>query len=461
MSSTSTPGAEPSERRIRKHIHGKTHTFEIECAPGFTELCKRWCDQLWSESPTHAKHPECAALVKNGRLVIENAPFDYCHDLLLRGQPFTDVKIQIFRGRCSNEDKLISHLNSIPWEIWIPQDKKIAWDLRIDSLRSQLYNEKKIKLLFHKFLEQRFARPSTTEDQDIALDLNLEREVLTVSLSLGGRNFWQRKQKESLSHTAPLREDIAACLIIRMHELGVLWGLGHPPQCVLNPFCGTGTLLHESALFLAHIGNMLDQSNTWSYPHLPFYKKAAFLYREKRILNEVKQSFLESENLVTFRAEDLQPDCVSAAQEWFESTGIQNFMPHRAESKCHNSVVPHPLDGLTIPRDNGLGWIVSNPPFGIRLSNNSQGGTENLYRDFAQRIASLSNTNSSMRPIERLSWLGVVLCPNEDCWRIVQRTLSNWQQKCEHFTLGGLDIRAVYFGHVVKGAASFAARDRI
>ncbi|MEY2988307.1 MAG: hypothetical protein RJB13_1828, partial [Pseudomonadota bacterium] len=204
MNANSNQSAEPSDRRIRKHVHGKTHTFEIECAPGFTELCKRWCEQLWKDSPLFSKHADCTVVIKNGRLLIENTPFDFCHDLLLRGQPFTDIKIHIFRGRCSNEEKLRSHLLSIPWELWIPADKKIDWDLRVDSIRSQLYNEKKIKTLCQEFLTKRNTTLSGADKQRIAVDFILEREVLSISLSLGGRDFWQRKQKEHLSHAAPL-----------------------------------------------------------------------------------------------------------------------------------------------------------------------------------------------------------------------------------------------------------------
>jgi 23S rRNA G2445 N2-methylase RlmL len=193
---------------------------------------------------------------------------------------------------------------------------------------------------------------------------------------------------------------------------------------------------------------MLNRSDEWCYLHLPFFKKAAFFDREKRLLNVAKQMFSDEQNSVVFSAEDLQPDCVSAAQLWFETTGIQNLIPHIVEAKCQNSAVPHPLE--LVPANNSLGWIVSNPPFGIRLSNNSQGGTENLYRDFSNRIVSLTNKTSSSHSSEMKSWLGVVLCPDEDCWRILQSRLSGWHQKCEHFMLGGLDIRAFYFGRAEK-----------
>lgn len=444
MNTSSTRTIEPSERRIRKHVHGKSHTFEIECAPGFIELCKRWCEQLWRVFPAAEKHPDCLAVIKNGRLLIENAPFDFCHDLLLRGRMFTDVKIQIFRGRCSNEEKLLSHLQNIPWELWIPTHENIVWDIRVDSLRSQLYNESRIKTHISEYLGKMAQTTSAQESQQLGLDIHLEREVLSVWLSLGGRHFWQRKTKEHLSHAAPLREDIAACLIARMSEIGNVWGLGGQPQRVLNPFCGTGTLLHEAAIFLSKTENLLDRPNDWAYLKLPFYRKAAFLDREKRILGESRERIADDTTIPVLIGEDLQPECVSITQLWFDSPAVKNFLKIKTEIMCRNSAELLSKNELTM--SDRLGWIVSNPPFGIRLSNNAQGGTENLYRKFAQRVAALHTLKRKNEELQCDAWLGFVLCPDETCWRIFQSTLSEWNQKCEHFTLGGLDIRVFYFG---------------
>lgn len=449
MSTRDTVESEASERRIRKHIHGKHQTFEIECAPGFSQLCKRWCERLWEDYPNKSKYPDCTASVRNGRIFIESAPFDFCHDLLFRGQPFTDVKFQIFRGRCSSEEKLKTILSSIHWELYIPTGRNIEWDIRVDSLRSQLYNEKRIKSQCIEFFGKAFSPQALSPTHLIACDFNLEREVLTISISLGGRTFWQRGQKQNLAHAAPLREDLAACLIIRMSELGTTWDLGKQPTHVVNPFCGTGTLLHEAALFLSGLGNQLDQSERWTYRELPFFKKASFLDRVKKNFSHIMQISELRDESIAFYAEDIELNCISATRQWFEQTAIRSFMPLRIEAACVNSIEAQQLN--TRHSEAGAYWIVSNPPFGLRLSNQTHGGTESLYRKYSERIASLPLAASNNPQSRVSSWLGVVLCPDENCWRIVQSRLSGWKQKCEHFTLGGLDIRAIYFGYSQSG----------
>lgn len=438
-------------RRIRKHIYGKNQTFEIECSPGFSELCKKWAEQILANFLSPADYEKCSVQIKNGRVLIENAPFDVCHELLLRGQPFTDVKIQIVKGRCSSIDKLQNLLERIDWDLWVSDKTNITWDIRVDSLRSQLYNEKKLKTLCLEFLDRKFAQLNSDAPLPVGLDLNIEREVLSLSISLGGRTFWQRGLKNQLVHAAPLREDLAACLVSRMHDIGQSWGLPSRPDRVINPFCGTGTLLHESAIFLSGLGNLLNRSSDWTYLKLPFFRKSAFFDRLKKIRNVLKQSNTSHQSPMLFQAEDIQSEYSQAAYDWFESSNLMDYQPVRLEKMCVDSA-KH-ADSF-FSKDCHHLWIVSNPPFGLRLSNSSQGGTEALYRQYAERIANLSHPKESSAPFEHQTVLGVVLCPDEACWRIMQSRLKNWRQKCEHLTLGGLDIRAFYFGITQHSEAS-------
>lgn len=430
-----------NERRIRKHIHGQLHTFEVDAPPGFIDLCERWTQKIIEGRKT-TDVEDVVTKKKSGRLRVEKAPFELCHDLLLRGSPFSDLKIQILKSRCSSEDKLQALLESVPWELWIPNNRKIEWDIRVDSLNSRLYNEGRIKKLATLFLNKKAATKIDTLPLQIAIDLTLERESLEIFLSLGGRDFWQRGQKQNLQHAAPLREDLASCLVVRLAELSDAWTSGMKPSLILNPFCGTGTLLHESALHLTRIGQTLSLEKSWIYPHLPFFKTAAFTHCRKKILEEIKR--VENIQPVTFVGEDKDPILTKATQSWFESVSFSEKFLFETQviqkDSCEWSAGDKALG------KNQLGWILANPPFGIRLSNTSQGGTEKMYTEFAKRIlrsAELSSKSSAR-------WTGVVLCPGAESWLAMKKVLQGWSQKCEHFTLGGLDIRAFYFSSPVK-----------
>ncbi|MBM3382616.1 MAG: hypothetical protein FJY29_09280 [Betaproteobacteria bacterium] len=431
------------ERRIRKHIHARPQTFEIEAPPGFLELCERFARRIVSEHPETEKS-QCKVKDKNGRLQIENAPFELCHDLLLFGLPFTDVKILLHRGRCSSEEKLQAILDGIEWHLWIPTEANIVWDLRVDSLRSQLYNETRIKEQTLRTLKLKHKKNTSASPLHVGLDLHLERESLEILLSLGGRDYWQRGAKNDLKHAAPLREDLAACLVLRLSELYSDWQSEiRPPALVWNPFCGTGTLLHETALLLGRLGRVEGNKSSWCYPLLPFFKKTSFHYREKKA-----KALLSGENQnaqsVFFRGEEKSQALVDTTLTWLNEHGIPEHLHPRVEIVCRDSTLID-KDDAQLTTHNCI-WLLANPPFGIRLSNASQGGTEKLYRDFAQRI--LEAGKVMMRSDKFLS--GVVLCAHEETWQVLKKCLSGWRQRCEHFTLGGLDIRAFYFSNRIE-----------
>ena len=437
MNHTPTHKATNIERRIKKHIHGRPQTFEIDSPPGFLDLCERLCSKLIAGIPV-GDSTEIKIKKKNGRLQIENAPFEMCHELLLLGLPFADVKILVFRGRCSRDEKLQAILEAIDWELWIPSGRKITWDLRVDSSRSHLYNESRIKEKVHTLLATKYKGHDAASELDLGFDFRLERESLEVLMSLGGRNYWQRGHKKILRHAAPLREDIASCLVHRLSELHVEWTNIDNPSLVWNPFCGTGTFLHESALFLSKGGRTLSDTSNWTYRQLPFFKGASFQHREKKIRGSLTSCKANSGTIV-FLGEDKLPELANATREGFKYMHEAVSLNQKVEALCLDSTSPN-NDESEVANHNCV-WLLANPPFGMRLSNASQGGTEKVYAEFTKRIRSAAKT--MLNSNKHLS--GVVLCASEENWLILKKNLSGWRHRCEHFTLGGLDVRAFYF----------------
>jgi 23S rRNA G2445 N2-methylase RlmL len=441
------------ERRIRKHIHGKKQIFEVESPPGFSGVCERFAKAIVHRR-WNLEDDEIKVSSEHGKVRIENAPFDLAHTLLLEGLPFTDVKIQIFRGRCSTIEKLHSVLEKIPWDIWVPAQRRLNWNIRVNSLKSRLYNESQLKIEMMEFLHRRFSHPTFQDTAEIACDVWIERESLEIFLSLGGRNYWQRGQKQTFQHAAPLREDIASCLVLRLRELSLEWHGTDRPTKVFNPFCGTGTLLHEAAILIADCGQLTSNCNNWSYPNLPFFKAASFEHERKKLAERLSLKHSSSAK-VTFQAEDLEKDLCEATEQWFHAMNKSGYDCGEAVAHCKNSI-DNDATWFCKTSENDMFWILANPPFGLRLSNAHQGGTEQLYARFADRIfKSVHRRGHENSPIAS----GVVLCPTEAIWQTVRTALKNWPQCCEHFTLGGLDMRAFYFSSPsVDGKRSFQVR---
>lgn len=432
------------ERRIKKHIHAQLHTVECSIPPGFVELGKRFVETLLTGHTSSDPQAQTKVEIHGNNVRIENLPFDAVHELLFEGLVFSDIKIRILRSRCSAESKLEKIVSETDWQLWLPVVDGKSLDVRVDSLNSQLYHEGRIKRLFLDTLSKiKFQGKNETarseKGEPVALDITLEREVLEIFVSLGGRSFWKRGHKQTFQHAAPLREDIASCLVQRLAEISKEQLGIETPSHVLNPFCGTGTLLHESALSITKCSQLLSEISRWSYPCLPFFKEKSFAHVRKKKLGNLEQAMSGSVKSVSFFGEDLDPALCTATAKWFAEA--QARIPIKAEAASFLVDSCKPNMHLAKVSSGDCLWILANPPFGIRMSNESRGGSEKLYQQFGSRLAdmmlSLSRKNGKA--------CGVVLCPSEETWRAIQKELRQLRQICEHLTLGGLDIRAIYF----------------
>lgn len=428
-------------RRIRKHIHAQTHTIECLVPAGFGELGKRTALKILENQPETGANGSCPAKIRNGRVRIEEVPFDAIHCLLAEGEIFSEIGLRILRTRCTNETKLMQVLQETEWDLWLPDSAASNFNIRVLSQSSQMYHEARIKRLLQEYFRKIFPargqeHDCAAADKTVELDVILERDVLEIFVCISGRDFWKRGHKAGLRHAAPLREDIAACLVRRLAELsGSKLGLDRP-RLVLNPFCGTGTLLHEAALFSWRCGRLLNSRYELPYMSLPFFKKQAFEHvlrtKKSRIVNQ------EEAFRTTFIGEDLDKSLCRNTQEWFEQSSLNLSMKFLYETKITDSCA---VDSGLVQVKEGEGvWIFANPPFGVRLAARSQGGPEEIYKLFALRIKNIFDSCYK----NKISACAVVLCPDEKTWKKVRQICKDFHQECEHFSLGGLDIRAVF-----------------
>jgi 23S rRNA G2445 N2-methylase RlmL len=430
-----------TERRIRKHIHAQKQTVECLLPAGFTELGKRFSEELIRRSADGKADETFSVKIHNGRIRIEDINFDVIHNMLIDGVIFSEIGLRILRARCPTEQKLKQILTETEWDLWLPEIHRTDIQLRVLSQSSQLYHEGKIKKAILDFFKKNHesAGQSTYDNMkptEVELDVVLERDVLEVFVCISGRDFWKRGHKADLRHAAPLREDIAACLVRRLGELSAKHLALTTPDAVLNPFCGTGTLLHETAIHLWNCGHLMTDDSRLTYRILPFFKDKAF----EHALRKKRESLtsLENASKTKFTGEDLDEGLCRNTLDWFVHANSKLNIQVQSKTLMLNSCLFHP-DTLNESAGDGL-WILANPPFGLRLSAQKQGGPEELYGSFAERINKILGKLKS----KSIPACALVLCPNETVWKTVKRTCKEYEQECEHFTLGGLDVRAVY-----------------
>ena len=106
------------------------------------------------------------------------------------------------------------------------------------------------------FERKGFARPTVDKIQpDVRLHVYLDRETVVISLDLSGDALHLRGYREETGK-APLRETLAAAIILRSG-----WKKGTP---LVDPMCGSGTLLIEAAQMQANIAPQLNRKK-WGF----------------------------------------------------------------------------------------------------------------------------------------------------------------------------------------------------
>ena len=176
----------------------------------------------------------------------------------------------------------------------------------------------------------------------LRLALHLVGSTATLFRDAAGQSLHQRGWRQG-EVEAPLSEVLAAGL------LGITgWQPGEP---ILDPLCGSGTIVIEAATQAAGIAPGLLRARRRSHGLFRFHDYDREL--TTRLLSELEARVQLPEG--RFQASDLDPAAVKAAQESAAAAGVADFV--EVSQQHFEDVVPGPSDGL----------VITNPPYGERL----------------------------------------------------------------------------------------------
>lgn len=211
---------------------------------------------------------------------------------------------------------------------------------------------------------ERKGSPRPTVDKispDIRIHVYLERENLVVSLDLSGDALHMRGYREETGK-APLRETLAAAIVLRSG-----WQKGTP---LVDPMCGSGTLLIEAAQMQANIAPQLTRKK-WGFDFWKGHHPAMW----QEVVQEAKQAVNLSKDFAHFYGIDLDHRVLQKAKQNAENAGVASLIQfHQGD-----------IAALKNPTTSGeIGTIVCNPPYGERLGTTP--ALIALYSVFGQRL---------------------------------------------------------------------------
>ena len=208
------------------------------------------------------------------------------------------------------------------------------------------------------------ARPNVDKEQpDIRIHAYLNRDDVVLSLDLSGDALHMRGYREDTGK-APLRETLAAAIVLRSG-----WQRGTP---LVDPMCGSGTLLIEAAQMEAQIAPQLYRLH-WGFDFWQGHNQAAWekVKEEALALAEAEK---QRENLPHFYGFDLDHRVLQKAKQNAKNADVAHLMQWQQGD----------VAAIKNPSPNVAGTVICNPPYGERLGTTP--ALIALYSVFGQRL---------------------------------------------------------------------------
>ena len=208
------------------------------------------------------------------------------------------------------------------------------------------------------------ARPNVDKEQpDIRIHAYLNRDDVVLSLDLSGGALHMRGYREDTGK-APLRETLAAAIVLRSG-----WQKGIP---LVDPMCGSGTLLIEAAQMEAQIAPQLYRLH-WGFDFWQGHNQAAWekVKEEALALAEAEK---QRENPPHFYGFDLDHLVLQKAKQNAKNAGVAHLMQWQQGD----------VAAIKNPSPNVAGTVICNPPYGERLDTTP--ALIALYSVFGQRL---------------------------------------------------------------------------
>ncbi|APW57829.1 23S rRNA (guanine(2445)-N(2))/(guanine(2069)-N(7))-methyltransferase [Pasteurella multocida] len=207
-------------------------------------------------------------------------------------------------------------------------------------------------------------RPNVDKSQpDIRIHAYLNREELVISLDLSGDALHMRGYREDTGK-APLRETLAAAIVLRSG-----WQLGTP---LVDPMCGSGTLLIEAAQMQANIAPQLHRLH-WGFDFWKGHNQQAWDKVKGEAIELAEQTFNQNQK-ANFYGCDLDHRVLQKAKRNAQNAGVAHLIQWQQGD----------VAALKNPFVEEKGTVICNPSYGERLGTTP--ALIALYSVFGQRL---------------------------------------------------------------------------
>ncbi len=347
------------EKRLKRHVLGKTRSFFISTLPGIEQLCFAELSRLGV--------PLTEAGISNGGIAFNGRVHD-CYLANLKLRTANRILMRLATFTASNFRQLEKKLSDFPWELYLHRDAPC--ELNVTSRHSRLIHTDAIAQRFKKSLENRLKPAAiaaeTNHNPPVRISQQIfvraENDLFTVSIDSTGELLHKRGLKIQ-GGRAPVRETIAAAILC-------LAGY-QPGELLIDPMCGSGTFSLEAAMITNHIP--AGWYREFAFMDWPVFKPS----RWKHIRREAEKTIMPISEPVIF-ASDINPENTRNLKQVVFENHLSDTI--NVVSSDFFDLQPQNIEGMG--KQQGL--IVLNPPYGRRLG--SKDSSENMFDQIGKKL---------------------------------------------------------------------------
>ena len=288
---------------------------------------------------------------------------------------------------CASEDDLYAAVHALDWREHLEAEGTLAVHATVSGpgFNHSRYAAQRVKdAIVDRLRFDTGTRPSVDVDNpDLRLDLVVRKGKAILSVDLAGplhRRGWRQGQGD-----APLKENLACAVLARAgwtREALAAADAAGTPLALLDPMCGSGTLLVEGALIAADTAPGLLRHGEEPPTRWRGFDHALW----QRLVEEAKARDHRADLPARFFGVDLDMRIVQQARRNAEAAGVFDALDFRAGD----------IADLQRPCE-GPGVVACNPPYDERLA-----ADEALY-------AAIGAALQQAVP----EWRGAILCGSE------------------------------------------------
>ena len=276
------------------------------------------------------------------------------------------IKIIVGSFPAKTFEELFQGVYTLDWENYLPLGARFPIS-KAKCVKSKLHNEPSVQAISKKAvvkkLQKHYARPEGVplmeNGPEFKIEVSILKDIATVMIDTTGSSLFKRGYRTEKGG-APIKENMAAAILQLSN-----W---FPDKPLIDPTCGSGTFCIEAVMIARKMAPGLRRSFAFEEWH----------WISDRLIQEVRTKAakkLDRELELDIMGCDIDARMVEIAKANAQAAGVAGDITFKQMR----------VQDLRSDKINGV--IISNPPYGERLSDDE--GVTKLYAEMGQVFAPL------------------------------------------------------------------------